>query len=79
MRSYIVVRMSRGCVLVVRSVTESRKQHEEKQAKAQELREKLQQERGENLRMLTKKVSFVQFAQTCEVKISSELFENLVL
>lgn len=43
-------------VLFFRSLTESRKRHEEKQAKAQELREKLLQEKAERLRTLTNKV-----------------------
>ncbi len=40
-----------------RSPTESRKRHEEKQAKAHELREKMLQEKAERLRLLTKKVN----------------------
>lgn len=42
-----------------RSPTESRRRHEEKQAKAQELREKLLQEKAERLRELSKKVEEV--------------------
>ena len=42
---------------MLRSPTESRKRHEEKQAKAQELREKLLQEKAERLKDLSKKVS----------------------
>jgi len=44
------------CEWLNRSTVESKRQHEEKQAKAQELREKLLQERGERMRVLTKKV-----------------------
>lgn len=39
-----------------RSPTESKRRHEQKQAKAQVLREKLLQEKAERLRMLSKKV-----------------------
>ena len=39
-----------------RSPTESLKLHEEKQAKAQELREKLTKERSERVHLLTAKV-----------------------
>ena len=39
-----------------RSPTESKKRHEEKQAKAQELRDKLMQEKSERLREIGKKV-----------------------
>ncbi|KAK7501611.1 hypothetical protein BaRGS_00007042, partial [Batillaria attramentaria] len=42
-----------------RSPTESKRRHEEKQAKAQELREKLLQEKAERLRDLSKKVEEV--------------------
>ncbi|XP_048254024.1 S phase cyclin A-associated protein in the endoplasmic reticulum-like [Haliotis rufescens] len=42
-----------------RSPTESRRRHEEKQAKAQELREKLMQEKADRLRDLSKKVEEV--------------------
>ncbi|XP_025077165.1 LOW QUALITY PROTEIN: S phase cyclin A-associated protein in the endoplasmic reticulum-like [Pomacea canaliculata] len=42
-----------------RSPTESRRRHEEKQAKAQELRERLLQEKAERLRELSKKVEEV--------------------
>ena len=45
------------CDIVFRSPTESRKRYEEKHAKAQELREKLLQEKAERLRDLSKKVS----------------------
>jgi hypothetical protein len=44
-----------------RSPTESRKRHEEKQAKAQEQREKLMQEKAERLKELSKKVTFSVF------------------
>ena len=40
-----------------RSPTETKKRFEEKQAKAQELREKLQQEKAERLKTLTNKVT----------------------
>ena len=49
---YYITCASSNC----RSPTETRKRFEEKQAKAQELREKLQQEKAERLRTLTKKV-----------------------
>ncbi|KAL4227984.1 hypothetical protein ACF0H5_013422 [Mactra antiquata] len=42
-----------------RSPTESKKRHEEKQAKAQELRDKLMQEKSERLRILSQKVEEV--------------------
>jgi len=48
-------------VLLYRSPTESRKRHEEKQAKAQEQREKLMQEKAERLKELSKKVTFSVF------------------
>ena len=41
---------------IFRSPTESRRRHEEKQAKAREQREKLMQEKAERLRELSKKV-----------------------
>ncbi|XP_052278081.1 S phase cyclin A-associated protein in the endoplasmic reticulum-like isoform X2 [Dreissena polymorpha] len=43
----------------LQSPTESRKRHEEKQAKAQELRDKLMQEKSERLRILSQKVEEV--------------------
>lgn len=39
-----------------RSPTESRKRHEQKQAKARELREKLMQDKAERLKEISKKV-----------------------
>lgn len=39
-----------------RSPTESRKRHEQKQAKARQLREKLMQEKAERLKEISKKV-----------------------
>ena len=42
--------------MTCRSPTESWKRHEEKQQKAQELREKLLQEKADRLSTLTKKV-----------------------
>ncbi len=51
-----VVFYNGGYPFICRSITESRKRHEEKQQKAQELREKLLLEKAERLRMLAKKV-----------------------
>jgi predicted transcriptional regulator len=42
-----------------RSPTESRKRHEQKQAKARELREKLMQDKAERLKEISKKVHIV--------------------
>ena len=45
-----------------RSPTESRRRHEEKQAKAQELRKKFLQDKADRLKELSKKVSLVTLA-----------------
>lgn len=50
--------LERNSLSIQRSPTESRRRHEEKQAKAQELREKLMQEKAERLRELSKKASW---------------------
>ena len=51
--------MYNNCAFYFRSPTESKKRHEEKQAKAQELRDRLMQEKSERLRELGKKVRSV--------------------
>ncbi|BFZ01533.1 hypothetical protein BsWGS_04572 [Bradybaena similaris] len=59
-----------------RSPTESRRRHEEKQAKAQELREKLMQEKAERLRDLSKKVEEVRAYKEELMRQSKTLLEH---
>ncbi|XP_012935798.1 S phase cyclin A-associated protein in the endoplasmic reticulum [Aplysia californica] len=59
-----------------RSPTESRRRHEEKQAKAQELREKLMQEKAERLRDLSKKVAEVRAYKEELMRQSKTLLEH---
>ncbi|XP_059161498.1 S phase cyclin A-associated protein in the endoplasmic reticulum-like isoform X2 [Physella acuta] len=59
-----------------RSPTESRRRHEEKQAKAQELRGKLMQEKAERLRDLSKKVEEVRAYKEELMRQSKTLLEH---
>ena len=45
------------CVSVSRTIAESKKKHEEKQLKAQQLREKLREEKNHKLQKLLERVS----------------------
>lgn len=59
-----------------RSPTESKKRHEEKQAKAQELRDKLMQEKSERLRILGSKVEEVRAWKEELMRQKKEMIER---